>query len=125
MVHDEPVRADRLVAILLMLQAKGQVTAAEVAEELEVSERTARRDLEALGTAGLPVYSVQGRGGGWKLAGGGHGWPGAAPILSERFMGPRTDVISATDEIWAFLARFSLPAHSPPASRFDRVEDAL
>ena len=65
------MRADRLVAILLMLQSKGQVTAAEVAEELEVSERTARRDLEALGTAGLPIYSLQGRNGGWRLAGGG------------------------------------------------------
>ncbi|HEX3980447.1 MAG TPA: YafY family protein [Acidimicrobiales bacterium] len=65
------MRADRLVAILLMLQQKGQVTAAEVAVELEVSERTARRDLEALGMAGLPVFSLQGRNGGWRLAGGG------------------------------------------------------
>ena len=54
-----------------MLQARGQVTAAEVAEELEVSERTARRDLEALGMAGIPIYSQQGRNGGWRLAGGG------------------------------------------------------
>ena len=59
------------MAILLMLQSRGQVTAAEVAEELEVSERTARRDLEALGTAGLPIYSQQGRNGGWRLLGGG------------------------------------------------------
>jgi predicted DNA-binding transcriptional regulator YafY len=65
------MRADRLVATLLLLQSRGQVTAAEVAEELEVSERTARRDLEALGLAGLPIYSVQGRNGGWRLAGGG------------------------------------------------------
>jgi predicted DNA-binding transcriptional regulator YafY len=65
------VRADRLVAILLLLQARGQVTAAEIAEELEVSERTARRDLEALGMAGLPIYSQQGRNGGWRLVGGG------------------------------------------------------
>ncbi len=65
------MRADRLVAILLLLQARGQVTAAEVAEELEVSERTARRDLEGLGLAGLPIYSQQGRNGGWRLAGGG------------------------------------------------------
>jgi predicted DNA-binding transcriptional regulator YafY len=64
------VRADRLVATLLLLQAKGRVTAAEVAEELEVSERTARRDLEALGMAGIPVYSQAGRGGGWSLLGG-------------------------------------------------------
>jgi predicted DNA-binding transcriptional regulator YafY len=65
------MRADRLVATLMLLQTRGQVTAAEVAEELEVSERTARRDLEALGMAGLPIYSLQGRGGGWKLLGGG------------------------------------------------------
>src|SRR5438270_7121923 len=69
--HSRGVRADRLVAILLMLQQRGQVTAAEVAEELEVSERTARRDLDALGMAGLPIYSRQGRNGGWQLAGGG------------------------------------------------------
>lgn len=65
------MRADRLVAILLLLQTRGRVTAAEVADELEISERTARRDLDALGMAGLPVYSTQGRGGGWFLAGGG------------------------------------------------------
>ncbi|MCB0953555.1 MAG: HTH domain-containing protein, partial [Microthrixaceae bacterium] len=65
------MRADRLVSILLMLQMRGQVTAAQVAEELEISERTARRDLEALSMAGVPVYSQQGRGGGWRLAGGG------------------------------------------------------
>ena len=64
------MRADRLVAVLMMLQTRGQVTAAEVADELEVSERTARRDLEALGMAGVPVYSRQGRNGGWQLVGG-------------------------------------------------------
>jgi len=63
------VRADRLVAILLMLQTRGHVTAAEVAAELEISERTARRDLDSLGVAGLPVYSMQGRNGGWRLVG--------------------------------------------------------
>jgi predicted DNA-binding transcriptional regulator YafY len=64
------VRADRLVAALLILQAKGRVTATELAEELEVSERTARRDLEGLALAGVPVYSQPGRGGGWELVGG-------------------------------------------------------
>jgi predicted DNA-binding transcriptional regulator YafY len=64
------MRADRLVATLLLLQARGRVTAAEVAQELEVSERTARRDLEALAMAGIPVYSQAGRGGGWSLVGG-------------------------------------------------------
>jgi len=65
------MRADRLVAVLLLLQQRQQVTAAEVAAELEISPRTARRDLEALGLAGLPVYSLPGRNGGWRLAGGG------------------------------------------------------
>jgi predicted DNA-binding transcriptional regulator YafY len=64
------VRADRLVAALLILQARGRVTAAELADELEISERTARRDLEALSMAGIPVYSQAGRGGGWSLVGG-------------------------------------------------------
>jgi predicted DNA-binding transcriptional regulator YafY len=64
------MRADRLVATLLLLQSRGRVTAGEVARELEVSEKTARRDLEALGIAGLPVYSQPGRGGGWRLLGG-------------------------------------------------------
>ncbi len=64
------MRADRLVAALLVLQARGRVTAAELAEELEISERTARRDLEALAMAGIPVYSQPGRGGGWSLLGG-------------------------------------------------------
>src|SRR4051794_41846714 len=54
-----------------MLQTRGHVTAAEVAAELEISERTARRDLDSLGVAGLPVYSMQGRNGGWGLGGGG------------------------------------------------------
>ena len=64
------MRADRLVATLLILQARGRITAAELAEELEVSERTARRDLEALSMAGIPVYSQAGRNGGWSLLGG-------------------------------------------------------
>ena len=64
------MRADRLVAALLVLQAKGRVTARVLAEELEVSVKTARRDLEALAIAGLPVYAQPGRGGGWSLVGG-------------------------------------------------------
>ncbi|WNV86636.1 WYL domain-containing protein [Umezawaea sp. Da 62-37] len=64
------MRADRLVATLLLMQAHGRVTAAELATELEVSVATARRDLEALSTAGVPVYPQPGRGGGWSLVGG-------------------------------------------------------
>jgi predicted DNA-binding transcriptional regulator YafY len=58
------------MALLLLLQQREQLTAADVARELEVSERTARRDFDALAMAGVPVYSIQGRGGGWRLVGG-------------------------------------------------------
>ena len=64
------MRADRLLATLLLVQARGRVTAAEVAAELEVSLATARRDLEALAASGVPVYPQPGRGGGWQLVGG-------------------------------------------------------
>jgi predicted DNA-binding transcriptional regulator YafY len=64
------MRSDRLVAALLLMQARGRVTAAELAGELEVSVATARRDLEALSAAGVPVYPQPGRGGGWSLVGG-------------------------------------------------------
>lgn len=64
------MRADRLVATLLLMQARGRVTASELADELEISIATARRDLEALSAAGVPVYPQPGRGGGWSLVGG-------------------------------------------------------
>src|SRR6202023_1461353 len=64
------MRADRLVAVVLLMQTRGRVTAAELADELEVSVATARRDLEALSAAGIPVYPQPGRGGGGSLIGG-------------------------------------------------------
>lgn len=64
------MRADRLIAALLVLQRRGRVTARQLADELEVSVATARRDLEALAMAGVPVYPQPGRGGGWSLIGG-------------------------------------------------------
>lgn len=64
------MRADRLIQLLLLLQGRDQVTAREAAEALEVSVATARRDLEALSSAGVPVYARPGRGGGWALLGG-------------------------------------------------------
>lgn len=64
------MRADRLIQVLLLLQGRSRVTAAELAAELEVSVPTARRDLEALAMAGVPIYPTRGRGGGWRLIGG-------------------------------------------------------
>ncbi|MEO8466394.1 MAG: YafY family protein [Gammaproteobacteria bacterium] len=61
------MRADRLLSILLLLQANGRMTARTLAERLEVSERTILRDMEALGSAGVPLTAERGAGGGWRL----------------------------------------------------------
>src|SRR5579859_3699432 len=61
------MRADRLVSLVLLLQARGGVTARALAAELGVSVRTVYRDLEALGAAGVPVITESGPGGGCRL----------------------------------------------------------
>lgn len=89
--------AARLVAIVLLMQARGRVSSKWLAEELEVSVATIRRDLDRLSQAGVPVYAQPGRGGGWQLAGGGRTdltgltedeaialfWPGEEVKISE------------------------------------------
>jgi predicted DNA-binding transcriptional regulator YafY len=62
------VRADRLVSLTLLLQARGRTTAASLARELKVSVRTIARDLEALSAAGVPVLAEAGPHGGCQLA---------------------------------------------------------
>jgi polyhydroxybutyrate depolymerase len=52
----------------------------------------------------------------WRLTGAGHGWPGGPSGLGEWLIGPETDVISAAEEAWAFLARFSRPEAPPLGS---------
>lgn len=62
------MRADRLLAILMELQARGRTTTRRLARKLEVSDRTIHRDMDALSTAGVPVYAERGARGGWELA---------------------------------------------------------
>ncbi|MBV9227015.1 MAG: HTH domain-containing protein, partial [Acidobacteriaceae bacterium] len=61
------MRAERLLSILLLLQSRRRVTARQLAEHLEVCERTILRDMDALSGSGIPVIAERGQGGGWSL----------------------------------------------------------
>jgi predicted DNA-binding transcriptional regulator YafY len=64
------VRASRLVQLLSLLQEHGRLTTGQLAAQLEVSQRTVLRDIEALSSAGVPVYGVRGKQGGFELVDG-------------------------------------------------------
>ncbi|WP_110240286.1 helix-turn-helix transcriptional regulator [Nocardioides gilvus] len=109
------MRADRLVSVVLLLRQRGRLTADQLARELEVSTRTVLRDIDALSTAGVPVYADRGRHGGFSL-----------------LPGFRTELTGLThDEALALLTAgsgqgekvFGLSA--PLASAMRKVVDAL
>lgn len=72
------MRASRLLRLLGLLQTRGLLTAAQLATELEVSQRTVLRDIEALSSAGIPVYAVRGKRGGFQLV---QGYASELPAL--------------------------------------------
>src|SRR5688500_6943012 len=61
------MRTERLLRIAHLLQARGKLTAPELARELGVSPRTIHRDMEGVGAAGIPVFATRGVTGGWEL----------------------------------------------------------
>ncbi|SDT30704.1 Predicted DNA-binding transcriptional regulator YafY, contains an HTH and WYL domains [Paenibacillaceae bacterium GAS479] len=61
------MKGERLLELLLLLQAEGKLNSKELARRLEVSERTIHRDMDALSAAGVPVLSERGNSGGWRL----------------------------------------------------------
>ena len=74
------MKSTRLLSALMLLQAHGRLSCRELAERLEISERTAHRDMEALSEAGIPVFALRGTQGGWELA---KGWRTKVPGLDE------------------------------------------
>ena len=74
------MRADRLLSEILMLQSGKKIRGREMAERLEVSERTVHRDMESLSAAGVPLFALRGARGGWQLE---EGWRMQVPRLDE------------------------------------------
>jgi predicted DNA-binding transcriptional regulator YafY len=74
------MKSTRLLSVLMLLQAHGRLSSRELAERLEISERTAHRDMEALSEAGVPVFALRGAQGGWELT---KGWRTKVPGLDE------------------------------------------
>ena len=74
------MKADRLLSALMLLQAHGRLSTREIAARLEISQRTAHRDMEALCCAGIPLIAYRGALGGWELE---KGWRTKVPGLDE------------------------------------------
>lgn len=124
------MKASRLLSILMMLQARGRMTAPALAEALEVSERTILRDIDQLSTAGAPIWGDRGRNGGFQLR---DGWSTDLTGLTEHeahalilagLPGPAGEL--GLDGM-AASARLKMMASLPPGSReqADRVASRL
>ena len=122
--------ASRLLSILMLLQARGRMSAAALAEEFEVSVRTIHRDIDQLSAAGIPVYAERGRSGGFALMDGyrtkltGLTQPEAESLFLAGLPGPAAQ-LGLSDVLHAARLKLmaALPANMQPnaeriASRF-------
>lgn len=123
------MRADRLLSILLLLQSRGQMTGRELAERLEVSERTLHRDMDALSAAGVPVYALRGSRGGWQLE---ENWRTQVPGLDEaelrallmaqpRILGDRKLAAAAERALGKLMASLPVPLRARAESMRQRL----
>lgn len=104
------MKASRLLHLLLLLQTRQRITTTELAERLEVSRRTVLRDVEALSTAGVPVYAERGRNGGIVLL------PGAR-LNASHLEPPELEALSIAGLDSAQLERLGLSAVRESAAR--------
>ena len=124
------MQASRLLSILMLLQARGRMTARALAQAMEVSQRTILRDVDQLSAAGVPLWGERGRQGGFQLSAGwstqltGMTEPEANALLLAGLPGPATELgLGAA----AASARLKLVASLPSAWReqADRVGECL
>lgn len=87
------MKIERLIGILSLLLQKETVTAAELSEKFEVSKRTVYRDINDLCCAGIPIYTVQGKGGGISVM---SGYKIDKTLLTDNDM---TEIISALNAL--------------------------
>jgi len=124
------MQAGRLLQILMLLQARGRMTAPQLAEAMEVSTRTILRDIDQLSAAGVPLWGERGRQGGFRLR---EGWstqltgmtgPEASALLLAGLPGPATELGLGSA---AASARLKMVASLPPEWReqADRVGQRL
>jgi predicted DNA-binding transcriptional regulator YafY len=123
------MKADRLLSALLLLQAHGRLSGRELAQRLEVSERTVHRDMESLSMAGVPISAVRGAQGGWQLE---KGWRTQVPgmdaaelnallMVQPRSLGHPRLAAAAERAFQKLLASFS----GPMRARAEAIRERL